>query len=38
MPIAICGKCEKPVKNSYHDFRNVCICRSDNEQEIMLID
>ncbi len=27
MPIMYCGKCEKPVPDSYHEFEEVCECR-----------
>jgi len=27
MPIMICSKCKKPVKDSYHKFEEICKCK-----------
>jgi len=31
MPIGICIKCKKPAPNSFHDFKEICSCKTKEE-------
>ena|SRR3990167_485899 len=31
MPIMICSKCHKPVPDSFHDFEEICSCKTRQE-------
>ena len=31
MPIAFCSKCQKPAPDSFHDFKEICSCKTKQE-------
>ena len=31
MPIMMCSKCKKPAPDSFHDFKEICTCRTKEE-------
>jgi len=31
MPILICSNCNKPVPDSFHDFKEICSCKTQEE-------
>jgi hypothetical protein len=31
MPIMMCSRCNKPCPDSFHDYKEICTCKSKQE-------